>query len=369
MTMAEAFRTALAIDPDPQAAAAKVAAALAEQGSGGGPGNGLGFVYVTDRSKADMAAVADTLRAATGVQQWVGTVGFGVIAGRQATYNEPAVAAMIAPWPASAFQVYDGVPSQPFPPDAFGMTTAIVHVDPRNRQFDALLQSLASSSQAYLLGGITASRTRLYDRMAGVRAKEGVSGLLLSPEIPVAIGVSQGCSPIGPTRTITETHEGLVATVDNEPALKALLGDLSAINESDVRIALQALHVGLPVPHTDTGDYVVRNIAGIDADKGYIAVADNVEPGQKMFFCQRNREAAARDLTAMVRKVHGRMQTPRGALYVACVARGPNMFESADEEVAIIQSILGDIPMIGFYANGEIAGDRIYGYTGVLALF
>jgi small ligand-binding sensory domain FIST len=365
MGSGEAFRTALAIDPDPKAAAAKVAAELAEQGTGGA----LGFVYVTDRLKSDMASVVETLRAGTGVQQWVGTVGFGVIAGLHATYNAPAVAAMIAPWPQNAFQVYDGVPSKPFAADTFGMTTAIVHVDPRDRHFDDLLKSLASSSQAYLLGGITASRTKHHDRMAGECAKEGVSGLLLSPEISVSIGVSQGCSPIGPTRTITGTHEGLVATVDGEPALKMLLNDLSAINESDLRIALQALHVGLPVPRTDTGDYVVRNIAGVDTDKGYIAVADNVEPGQKMFFCQRNREAAAKDLTAMVRKVHARTQNPRGALYVACVARGPNMFESANEEVGLIQSILGDIPMIGFYANGEVAGDRIYGYTGVLALF
>jgi small ligand-binding sensory domain FIST len=365
MTMAEAFRTAMAIDPDPQSAAAKVAAELMAQGSGGA----LGFVYVTDRSKADMAAVVDTLRAGTGIQQWVGTIGFGVIAGRQAIYNEPAVAAMIAPWPQSSFQLYDGVPSKAVNPDAFGMTTAIVHVDPRNRQFDELLKALASTSQAYLLGGITASRNRFYDRVAGEKAKEGVSGLFLSPDIPVAIGVSQGCTPIGPVRTITETHEGLVATLDGQQALKALLSDLSAINESDLRIALQALHVGLPVPHTDTGDYVVRNLAGIDADKGYIAVADHVETGQKMFFCQRNREAAARDLTAMASKVRARTPDPRGALYVACVARGPNMFASADEEVGIIQSVLGDIPMIGFYANGEVAGDRIYGYTGVLAVF
>jgi small ligand-binding sensory domain FIST len=358
-----AFRTTLAVDQDPGAAAAQVAAELAQQGSGGA----LGFVYVTDRLKSDMASIVGTLRAGTGVGQWVGTVGFGVIAGRQAIYNEPAVAAMIAPWPQDAFQVYDGVSSKPF--SASGMTTAIVHVDPRNRQFDDLLKSLASSSQAYLLGGITASRTKQYDRMAGERAKEGVSGLFLSPEIPVSIGVSQGCSPIGPTRTITATREGLVAAVDGEPALRMLLNDLSAVNEADLRIALHALHVGLPVPHSDTGDYVVRNIVGIDTDKGAIAVADNVEPGQKMFFCQRNREAAARDLTAMVRKVHARTQNPRGAFYVACVARGPNMFESANEEVGLIQSVLGDIPLIGFYANGEVAGDRIYGYTGVLALF
>jgi small ligand-binding sensory domain FIST len=113
----------------------------------------------------------------------------------------------------------------------------------------------------------------------------------------------------------------------------------------------------------------VRNITGIDTRKGHIAVADHVDPGQKMFFCQRNREAAAKDLTAMVRKVQARARNPRGALYVSCCARGPNMFESANEEVELIQSVLGDVPLVGFYANGEIAGDRIYGYTGVLALF
>jgi len=365
MASAEAFRTALAIDEDAQRATDKVADDLVAQGSGGS----LGFVYVTDRFKSGLGSVVETLRAKTGVQNWVGTVGFGVISGSCATYNESAISAMITSWPESAYKLYDGVPSEPFATDTFGMTTAIVHVDPRNRHFDDLLKSLAAASQGYLLGGLTASRTKLYDQVAGEITQGGISGILLSPEIPVAIGVSQGCSPIGPTRTITDTYEGLVATIDGEPALKALLNDLSVKPDSDLRKLLQALHVGLPVPHCDTGDYVVRNIAGIDTEKGYVAVADNIEVGQKMFFCQRNREAATKDLTAMVQKLHARAGAPRGALYVSCCARGPNMFESAAEEVELLQSILGNIPMTGFYANGEIAGDRIYGYTGVLALF
>jgi small ligand-binding sensory domain FIST len=365
MGSAEAFRTALAIDDDALRATDKVADDLMAQGSGGS----LGFVYVTDRLKSDLASVVEKLRAKTGVEHWVGTVGFGVIAGRSATYNEPAVAAMISTWPETAYQLYSGVPSKPFAEDVFGMATAIVHVDPRNRQFDELLKSLGSASQAYLLGGLTASRTKLYDQVADSVTTGGISGLLLSPAIPVSIGISQGCSAIGPIRTITETYEGLVATIDGEPALQALLNDLSAAQDADLRVLLQALHVGLPVPRSDTGDYVVRNIAGIDTERGYVAVADNVEVGQKLFFCRRNRDAATKDLTAMVQKLHARTSAPRGALYVSCCARGPNMFESAAEEVELVQSILGDIPMIGFYANGEIAGDRIYGYTGVLALF
>ena len=86
-------------------------------------------------------------------------VGFGIIAGRQATYDEPVVGAMIAPWPATAFQLCDGLPSK-FAPGAFGMTTAIVHVGARSRQLHDQLKSLAASSQAYLLGGLTASRRR-----------------------------------------------------------------------------------------------------------------------------------------------------------------------------------------------------------------
>ena len=99
----------------------------------------------------------------------------------------------------------------------------------------------------------------------------------------MSIGISQGCSAIGPTRTITDTYEGLVATIDGEPALQALLNDLSAGPDADLRILLQALHVGLPVPHCDTADYVVRNIAGVDTEKGYVAVADNIEVGQEFF--------------------------------------------------------------------------------------
>jgi small ligand-binding sensory domain FIST len=235
MEPAEAFRTAIATDSDARAAAEKVAADLAAQGGGGT----LGFVYVTDRIESDMAAVADTLRAGTRVERWVGTVGLGVIAGRQASFNEPAVAAMIVPWPERAIQLYDGVGGKPFASDTLGMATAIVHADPRNRQFDGLLESLASASEAYLLGGVTASRTRLFDRMAGAQAKEGVSGLFLSWEIPVAIGVSQGCSPIGPIRTVTDIHDGLVAALDGQPALSALLGDLKVGEGGDLRAAIR----------------------------------------------------------------------------------------------------------------------------------
>ncbi|MBT6206033.1 MAG: histidine kinase, partial [Rhodospirillaceae bacterium] len=45
------------------------------------------------------------------------------------------------------------------------------------------------------------------------------------------------------------------------------------------------------------------------------------------------------------------------------------MFGEEGREMAIIQDVLGDLPIIGFFGNGEISFDRLYAYTGVLTLF
>ena len=59
---------------------------------------------------------------------------------------------------------------------------------------------------------------------------------------------------------------------------------------------------------------------------------------------------------------------PRAALYYSCIARGPNLFGQGSVELTTIADILGDVPLIGFFANGEISNNRLYGYTGVLSL-
>jgi small ligand-binding sensory domain FIST len=51
------------------------------------------------------------------------------------------------------------------------------------------------------------------------------------------------------------------------------------------------------------------------------------------------------------------------------VARGGALFGAAGEELETIRHHLGDVPLVGMYGSGEIARDRIYGYTGVLSLF
>ena len=59
----------------------------------------------------------------------------------------------------------------------------------------------------------------------------------------------------------------------------------------------------------------------------------------------------------------------RGAVYISCNGRGGPHFGAPSEELKIVQRALGDVPLVGFFAAGEIARRHLYGYTGVLTVF
>jgi small ligand-binding sensory domain FIST len=365
-------RAALAKGSDARQIARTVAGMLAEQGSGGT----LGIVYATDSLKARLPEIALLLREHTGVEDWAGTIGFGVIGGRQAAYDEPAIAVMITNWSNQDYKFFQDVPAEAWPTAAGGplggMITALVHADPRNRRYPELLRTLSTTSGAYLVGGVTASRNGFFDQLAGSATEGGISGVMIGRGIAMAIGVGQGCTAAGPVRTITGCERNIIAELDGAPALDMLFKDLNIKGAGDIDAlykALETLHVSLMVPNCDTGDYLVRNLTGIDTESGVIDIGDLVEPGQRIFFSHRDRQAATADLQAMAKKVRSRANKINGALYVSCCGRGPHLFGSAGEEIGLVQDILGDVPLAGFYANGEIAGDRLYGYTGVLAVF
>ncbi|HET7793929.1 MAG TPA: FIST C-terminal domain-containing protein, partial [Rhizobacter sp.] len=141
-------------------------------------------------------------------------------------------------------------------------------------------------------------------------------------------------------------------------------------------------------------DTRVRHLIGIDPARGGIAVSDEVEPGMQVAFCRRDTEAARRDLIRICSEIReevepealsieaalalqgaGVEQSPHparriaGALYVSCVGRGGPHFGAPSAELAIIRRALGDVPLAGFFASGEIARRHLYGYTGVLTVF
>ena len=112
------------------------------------------------------------------------------------------------------------------------------------------------------------------------------------------------------------------------------------------------------------------NLVAIDPRAGWISIAERVTTGQPVVFTRRDPETAAADMRRMLDSLKKRVKaTPKGAVYVSCIARGPSLFGTADAELAMIRETFGDIPLTGFFASGEVSHNRLYGYTGVLTLF
>ena len=117
----------------------------------------------------------------------------------------------------------------------------------------------------------------------------------------------------------------------------------------------------------DTATFLV---GGLASSRGWIAVGGEIAVGDPMLFVRRDREAAERDLVRMLAALRRRMTgPPRAGLYFSCIARGRNLFGPNSAELSIIRRELGDVPLAGLFCNGEISCDRLYSYTGVLALF
>ena len=345
-------------------------------------GCNLGFLYVTD-SLADQApSILNLLRGVTGIRDWVGTVGLGVLGGDEELFDQPAIAVMAARLPEESFRVFPMVTGDLEPMrrvaggwlDRHGALLGLVHADPRHSGLIDLLSGLGEATGAFLVGGLTSSRGD-YPQFSGPAADGavsdgGVSGVLFGNGLEVATGLTQGCSPIGPMRTITAAEENLIIEIDGRSALEVFKEDIGELLARDLNRVAGYIFAGLPIAGSDTADYLVRDLIAIDPRMGWLAVAERVEPGRRILFTRRDRQAAEADMARMLDKLKRRLSgPPKGGVYVSCVARGPNLFGDGSQEIAMIRQALGDVPLVGFFANGEISNARLYGYTGVLTLF
>jgi small ligand-binding sensory domain FIST len=347
------------------------------------PGANLGFVYFTDQFVAEAPALVAHLRTATGIEQWVGSVGVGVLATATEYMDEPAVAVMLATLPDGEFRVFSG---KARPPTAGERTAsgaeaahfAIVHGDPETHDMPELIEDMSGKvTSGFLVGGLSSSRGASC-QVANEVLQGGLSGVVLSSAVSVATRLTQGCTPLGgraadhgPMRhVVTEGERNIIVTLDGRPALDVLVEDIGEVLARDLRRAARFIHAGIPVSGSDTGDYTVRNLVGIDPKNRLLAIGAPVEMGMPLLFCKRDAQTAREDLVRMLdaigRETHG---SPRGGLYYSCLGRGEHMFGARSAELEIIRDRLGEFPLVGFFCNGEISHDRLYGYTGVLTLF
>ncbi|MGI9336184.1 MAG: FIST signal transduction protein [Gammaproteobacteria bacterium] len=353
----------------------------------GGSANGdeyLGFAFVTDLAAEHLEQIEARLREATGVQHWVGTVGIGVCACGHEYFDEPAAAILVAQLPAGSFRVFEQCAgdgrglrfpgrAEDGPPwsDATGPAFGLVHGDPNTADLPDRLTALSRQvATGFLVGGLASSRGPTHLMANGQLTGGTVAGVLLDSNVAVSTRLSQGCLPIGPRREITGCRQNLLIELDGRPALEVFREDIGEELNRDLSRVGGLIFAALPIAGSDTGDYLVRNLLGLDPGDGVVAIGENVAPGDTVMFCRRDPHSAGEDLRRMLRELASRLDgPPAGGLYYTCLARGPNLFGPNSEELRLIKQELGSFPLAGFFGNGEISHDRLYAYTGVLTVF
>jgi small ligand-binding sensory domain FIST len=381
MSAAQPFAAAFA-EGDPADLAAQLLAQLPRAA-----GATLGILYVSEPASVALPLIVQELTQGSGITAWVGGVGLGVVGGGREVYDTPAAAVLLAPLPPERFRLFGATddPAADLPRhhaqwiDEVSPTVALVHGDPRCPDLVRATIDVASASGAFLVGGLVSHRypepllagdVAPPRRIANALGKAGISGLLLAPEVAVATGLTQGCMPIGPTHRIDDARDNIVMSIDGKPALSVFYDDIGPELAKDPRRLGGIIFAGLPVAGSDTGDYLVRNLMAIDPAHGWVVLGAEVAPGDQIVFCRRDPESARADMSRMLRQLKGRLPgPPKAGVYVSCIARGTALFGVPGVETEMIRDALGDFPLIGFFANGEISRDRLYGHTGVLTLF
>ena len=327
----------------------------------------LALVYLTDYLANDAEGVRRRVLERTGAAALAGTVGLGVCATGREVMDEPGVVVMLLRGVGAATRVLRLPPAAGSAAAPHDGAVALVHCDPwaglpgRDKR--------SPLAGAFLVGGVTGSRMQSVQLHTGGTMTRGVSAVVLDPALPVTCGVSQGCAPLGPYHRVTEAADQILVSLDGRPALEVLREDVGPDRAGDVEALGRSVFVAAPLPHRDTRDERVRHLVGYDAHRGALAVAHHFRAGDDLRFVRRDAESARADLVRVLGELRGRHPgAPRAALYFSCVARGANLFGAPGVELELIAEHLGDLPLAGFFGQGEISNDQVYGYTGVLVL-
>ena len=338
----------------------------------------FGFFYISDRLIDQAEYLLNQLKEKTGISHWVGSAGIGLIATQKEYYDVPAIVLMLADFNETDFHMLPNVTENASVlPDALidwcssnDFNVGLVHADPDNQEIQPLIHQLGHDIPgSFLVGGITSSRSRNI-QFANEVHHGGINGVLFSQQIPVLSNLTQGCTPIGPRHRVTQSDRNIAFTLDNKPALDVLTDDTGDIIARDWEQASDYIFAGLVNKNADTDDYTIRQLIGVDTDNKFVAIADYLQDDQEIIFCRRDGNSALEDMQRMLLQLKSRLSTPvKGAIYISCLGRGREQFGSNSEEVRLIHSVLGDFPLAGFFANGEIHKSMLYGFTGVLTLF
>jgi len=371
-----------------EAARAALDAALAPLG---GRAADLVFLFVSPQHEDVQRAIIDVATERVEGATVLGCSAGGVIGARREIEDAPAVVAWAASLPGIGVQpfrltfqreddhaIIEGLEDLPSPDEEPVM---VMLADPFSFPADVLLDHLNDTSVGIPIvggmasGGLEAGRNSLYFNDEILR--DGAVGAILTGGGMTTL-VSQGCRPVGRTYAVTRAERNVLFEMGGAPAMTRIEELYAESTDRDQLLIRRGLHVGSAItetkPELGRGDFLVRNVVGVDRDTGAIAISDVVEVGQTVQFQVRDAESAREDLRVVLERERStRPSEVAGALLFSCNGRGSALFGQPDHDVNAVRRAFGDVPVAGFFAAGEIgpvAGKNfLHGFTASILLF
>ena len=207
----------------------------------------------------------------------------------------------------------------------------------------------------------------------------GLISLAFEGNVNIDTIVAQGCRPIGEPLWVTKAHGSLILELDGRRPIEMFETLYQRLDEHDQALCRNSLFVGLTMRDAQSryaqGDYLVRNLVGSDSTTGALAVAAELHDNQIVQFHVRDANTAAYDLEQALARLDRlpEGEQPCGTLLFSCVGRGMHLYGCPDHDSHVFARHVGDVPLGGFFCNGEIAPVQnrtfVHGYTSAFALF
>lgn len=320
----------------------------------------------------------------------LGCTGEGIITGPEEIESAPAVTLWAARLPGTSLTPWRWPQNQDDShvvewPDADGSadpSTLLLFADPFSTPMDEVLSGMSDHYPGSIaIGGMAGGGQDEGENRLLVNEsiyEGGLVGVAISGQVAIRAVVSQGCRPIGERYVVTKSERNVIHELGGVPALEQLRTMFESLSSHDRNLAQNALHVGVVMDEQrnrfERGDFLVRNLIGADRTTGSLAIGDQLTEGQTIQFQVRDAQSASEDLHLLLAADRSRhVQPPLGALMFSCCGRGRGLFGRPHHDVTVLRERIGNIPVAGFFAQGEIGpvggANFLHGYTASVALF
>ena len=376
-----------------ESAAAAAKRAVAEVREALGDGVDVAFVFFTADHLDGADAIVERVWHALEPQALIGCSGEGVIGGEEEVERRPGIALLAASMADVRIQSFhfrgddwhDVLEDDEALRERVGLgpeTRAVVAFgDPFTTPINPVLGAFDRAAKGVPLIGGMASAARQPGGNVLVHndaiLSDGMVGLSLSGPLEVDTVVSQGCRPIGKPFVVTRAHDNVIEQLGGKAALEMLRDTVTELSEQDRQKLANGLFVGRAINEYrekwGRGDFLVRNVMGVDQEQGSLAVTDYVRVGQTVQFHMRDAATATEDLTLLLENQRRSEAPPAGGLLFSCNGRGTRMFEEPCHDVGVARKAMPRTPVAGFFAAGELGpvggSNFIHGHTASFALF